>query len=372
MTRQTCSLPGCTKPIAASVSHSGAQHLTCGELHHGLLMAARFNPDLPPSPLALLDRNKEGFCALLPCSRPPWPGHQWCSRSHYLVWLADFYRGFRSGQICKLPGCTRHVYVDEPRDDGSPSLAHQFCGWRHCQKFTMLAALEQQQQQKPLSPPLSDESNYGHVPSLKYLLHALKKFALDGVTLKNIKVHEDFFTKHPWELLTEDGSCFLIARCKFMCQNNTKDKRGMVTKDHYHWKQQGGVIKKNGFSIKYFTYRRQKAKKKGLDQLHDESLYTMKECTVEAIKDYCLIKLCKGPPSVAGKRCNARVKSGSSDNTVIAGLDGGSDKRLDDANQNMDSWEVCPSVNSPIFGELESFIDLPLDSLMELPPIFYY
>lgn len=360
MTSQTCSLPGCSNPIARSRSSSGASHLTCGEFHHLLLMAARFNPALPPAHEALLDRNGRGLCGLLSCSRSLWPGHSFCSRVHYLIWLADFCRGLSQDQICLLPNCPRHVYVDEPRDDASPPHAHQFCGWRHCQKFTMLNALQahkQQQQQTPPSPPLPSERNYGHVPSVKSFICALKNFALTDVTPKNIKVDEDFFTRHPWEVLTEGDSCFLIARCNFLSQNNTKNKslnRNRGTRDHYHWKQQGKPVEKDGFSKKYFTYERLKAKKKGADQFHDVSLYKMKEYTVEAVKSYCLIKLCKRQSIVSVKQRNVGVEAGS-----FSGLDHASDDMPDDVNQKIDSLEES-SVNSSIYDELPLIMDLSI------------
>lgn len=205
------------------------------------------------------------------------------------------------------------------------------------------------------------------MPSVKSLICALKNYALNDVTPKNIKVDEDFFTRHPWEVLTEGDSCFLIAQCKFLSQNNTKNKslnRDRGTRDHCHWKQQGKPVKKNDFSKKYFTYKRLKAKKKGADQFHDVSLYKMKEYTVEAVESYCLIKLCKRQSSVSGKQCNAGVEAGSSLNTVIAGLDHGSDDMPDDVNRKMDSLEES-SVNSSIYEELPPIIDLPVDSQKE-------
>eukprot|EP00250_Pteridium_aquilinum_P009614 c18798_g1_i1 orf=918-1367(-) len=147
MADRTCALPGCSKPCVEP-------HLACGEVHHLLLMAGRYNPSQPHPHQLILDRNASGLCALPSCSRSPWPGHPWCSRTHYLSWLSDFYVNLPPHQICKLPGCTRHVFVDDATDVARPS---QFCGWRHHQMFVMLNAIDlrQQRQQPPNQVGLS-------------------------------------------------------------------------------------------------------------------------------------------------------------------------------------------------------------------------
>ncbi|KAH7365729.1 hypothetical protein KP509_18G043000 [Ceratopteris richardii] len=134
----TCALAGCSKPVWASSPGREEPHLTCGNLHHQLLMAGRFNPNMANTYSKILERNAEGFCALSSCEDPPFPDHSWCSRTHYLQWLFDFTSSFHEDQLCKVHGCTRHVFVEED------STRSEFCGWRHYQKYAMSTAMPEQ------------------------------------------------------------------------------------------------------------------------------------------------------------------------------------------------------------------------------------
>ncbi|MCO5551939.1 hypothetical protein L7F22_005446 [Adiantum nelumboides] len=283
---ETCALPGCSKPPFPSPGRA-TPHLTCGNLHHQLLMAARFHPNLPHPHQEILDRNAAGLCALPTCCDPPDPGHSWCSRRHFLVWLSKFALLLNPDQICKRPGCTRHVFVDE-------NFSHsQFCGWRHCQEHVMLVAQQRclqqlPQQERSPSPLSSAESNCGHVPSLESLVPTLRNYAFNESLPRNVQVVEDFFDKHPWEVCTAIGHVLLIVRIY-----KSKGKRVMLTKDDYHWKQQGRpMVKKNNIR-KYFTYKKRKGKQNDAVKHHDECSYFMEECTVEDVKSHGLVKLHK-------------------------------------------------------------------------------
>ncbi|KAI5068393.1 hypothetical protein GOP47_0016738 [Adiantum capillus-veneris] len=239
---EICALPGCRKPRFPSLGRA-TPHLTCGNLHHQLLMAERFDPSLPPPHQQILGRNAAGLCALPSCCDPPYPSHAWCSRSHYLAWLSDFTSGLYPDQICKLPGCTRHVFVNE---NCTPS---HYCGWRHCQEHVMLIALQRQRQQRPpqqdILPflPSSAERKPGHVHSLESLVPTLREYASNTKSARNIEVDEDFFGKHPWDVCTDGDTYVLIVRCNYKSKGNTRVR---LTKDGYHWKQQGKAMKNKG------------------------------------------------------------------------------------------------------------------------------
>ncbi|KAI5068392.1 hypothetical protein GOP47_0016737 [Adiantum capillus-veneris] len=298
---ETCALPGCSKPPFPSLGRA-TRHSTCGNLHHQLLMAERFHSSLPHPHQQILDRNSAGLCALPSCCDPPYPSHAWCSRSHYLVWLSDFTSRLCPDQRCKLPGCTRHVFVDE---NSTPS---QYCGWRHCQEHVMLVALQRQHQQPPqqASLPSSAESKCVHVPSLDSLVPALREYSVNLKSPRNIQVDEDFFLKHPWDICAANGhTCFLIVRCNY----KSNGKRLMLTKDGYHWKQQGRAVKKNrDYVKKYFTYEKQKGKNNDGVKYHDGCTYSMDECTVEDTKDYALVKLHKRT-TARGKQLKGQLVS---------------------------------------------------------------
>ncbi|KAH7365723.1 hypothetical protein KP509_18G042600 [Ceratopteris richardii] len=154
-TRGRCALPGCNKPVSPSSPGRHGSHLTCGDLHHQLLMAGRFNPFSPNPNLHILDRNAAGFCALRSCHRPPCPGHPWCSRSHYMEWLFDFTSGLQPDQFCKLDGCTRHVFVEEE------FTKREFCGKTHRDQYVTLSALRARLQLSSPSPTESLISSSG-------------------------------------------------------------------------------------------------------------------------------------------------------------------------------------------------------------------
>ncbi|MCO5547399.1 hypothetical protein L7F22_000847 [Adiantum nelumboides] len=287
-TGETCALPGCSKPPFPSPSRA-TTHLTCGNLHHQLLMAARFHQNLAHPHQEILDRNAAGHCALPTCCDPPDPGHSWCSQRHFLTWLSKFTSLLHPDQICKRPGCTRHVFVDEKFSRS------QFCGWRHCQEHVMLVALQNRPQQLPQqerspSPLSSAESKCGHVPSLESLVPTLRDYAFNASLPRNIQVDKNFFDKHPWDICTAIGhECLLIVRCIY----TSKGKRVMLTTDNYHWKQQGRPTVKKNIMLKYFTYKKRKGKQNDAVKHDDGCSYFMEECTVEDVKNYGLVKLHK-------------------------------------------------------------------------------
>ncbi|KAI5073632.1 hypothetical protein GOP47_0011645 [Adiantum capillus-veneris] len=112
------------------------------------------------------------------------------------------------------------------------------------------------------------------------------------MSLRNIQVDEDFFLKHPWDVYTANDHTYLLVVC---CKYTSKGKRVMLTKDDYHWKQQGPpVVKKNSdYTLKYFTYKKRKGKQIDIAKHHDGCTYFMEECTVDSVKGYVLVKLHK-------------------------------------------------------------------------------
>ncbi|KAI5068394.1 hypothetical protein GOP47_0016739 [Adiantum capillus-veneris] len=342
---ETCALPGCREPPFPSPDRA-TPHLACGNLHHQLLMAGRFHPSLPHPHQQILDRNAAGLCALLSCCNPPHPdNHSWCSQSHYLVWLSDFTSQLQQDQICKLPGCTRHVFVDEN------SKPLEYCGWRHCQEHVMLVALERQHKQPPrqdslLSLPSSAESKCGHVPSLESLVPTLLEYAFNTKSPGNIQVDDNFFLKHPWDVCTDGDTFFLIVRCNYKSKGNT---RAMLTKDGYHWKQQGPAVVKKNHILKYFTYKRRKGKLNDSIKHHNGCTYFMDECTVEGIRGYALVRLhkkttargkqAKGQPATDGQQSVAEVTDVCLQNTTLLN---GDEMAVDSPMWNLSPLDECP------------------------------
>lgn len=222
----------------------------------------------------------------------------------------------------------------------------------------MLSALNQRHQQDPLPsvqahpqeqplPASSIETSQrecSHLPSLNSLMQSLKQFALFAIPPQNIRVLEDFYEKHPWEVFTGEGHAYwLIAHLKF----TSKGFRKLTTKGYYHWKQSGPPAKMSKYTGKYYTYIKRKGKEKDADQQHAESSYTMKEYTMEDVKQYSLIELVKEKASSHGrfrkgqnsKQQSAEVDNVCSHDTVASNL------LFSNNHMSMDSS----------FGELEDF-----------------
>ncbi|KAH7365727.1 hypothetical protein KP509_18G042800 [Ceratopteris richardii] len=291
-TRPPCALPGCSKPVHASSDCGNRLPLTCGNLHHQLLMAMRFNRGSPNPFSPIVERNKAGYCALSSCHEPPYPDHSWCSYSHYECWLFDFTASLQADQFCKFDGCTRHVFVEEN------FTRSKFCGREHRQRYVMLSAMEHRSQLPPenLMPSSSSGSSvevtYVPVSFAKKLMDTLRDYANNGRVPENIGVDEDFFYKHPWEARKEDLENFSIVRVIY----TSKGKRQLKTKSGYHWKQQGPGIVKEGYVMKYFRYKTMKANQQdGCTNQYDlnETVFSMQEYTVKDVNDYSIIKLYK-------------------------------------------------------------------------------
>ncbi|KAH7365725.1 hypothetical protein KP509_18G042700 [Ceratopteris richardii] len=241
-TCRTCALPGCGKSVNPASDRGNRLRLTCGNLHHQLLMAMRFNRDFLNPYLCIVERNEAGYCALPSCHEPPYPGHSWCRCSHYEDWLFGFTASLQTDQFCKFDGCTRHVFVED-------SLRRsEFCGWDHRQRYTMLFAMRHRLQLPPenllpiSSPGTSVEVNYVPMSFAKELMYTLRDYANSGRVPENIEIDEDFFCKHPWEAFREHQESLLIVRVNY----TSKGKRQLSTKSGYHWKQQGPRMVKEG------------------------------------------------------------------------------------------------------------------------------
>ncbi|KAH7365728.1 hypothetical protein KP509_18G042900 [Ceratopteris richardii] len=309
-TERACALPGCSKPAYPSSPSRDERHLACGNLHHQLLMAIRFNPSFSHYNTDILERNASGFCALAPCKSKPSPGHSWCSRSHYLDWLSNFTSNLEPEQNCKLAKCTRHVFVDEN------STRSEFCGFRHQQKYIMSVAMRNRVQISPRrqSPASVVSATEEEINTERHIVHTkalqvkgnrtfsgelavdvLSKYVSSGMVPENISVHEDFFQIHPWEVCTE-GRKLMIVRF----QLTSKGKRVLTTKDGYRWRQYGPPIDKGTYTLKYFRYTASKA------NTHDSSMpeYKMDEYSVDTVKDFSVIKLTKHTKSRRAAACN--------------------------------------------------------------------
>lgn len=138
----------------------------------------------------------------------------------------------------------------------------------------------------------------------------------------------------------------MIAQCKFTCRRKNK-QRDMVTKDQYHWKQQGPPKEKSGYCRKYFSYRKLKGKKEEAVQYYDESCYTMKEYFMDNVDSYTLVKLCKGGKKV----CKGRKRRKPEDDTWCFQVG---------ATPNLDSWsdQVLEPLEE-LFCVDDFFNDLP-------------
>lgn len=268
-------------------------------------MASRLLDSVLPHPphLTIIDRNatRTRRCALCSCEKEPCLLHPWCSKKHYLLWLAEFTSSLPPNHMCMLPGCTRRVFVDDN------ALSSRFCGWRHVQKFVMLSAHQRAGKgQPPLvevlphTPPspaaLHYESEHGSLPSLNSVTCSFKQFVHFGMAPMNCRVIEDFYEKHPWEILTDEQVRWIIARPKF-----TMRKTRQLTTRGYRWWQRGRPVENSGYSVKYYAYTERKGKGKDPSQQHAESLYTMQEYTLEGIETHTLICLVKRKPFSKGK-----------------------------------------------------------------------
>lgn len=122
--------------------------------------------------------------------------------------------------------------------------------------------------------------------------------------------------------LSEGDTCYLIAQCKFTWRRKTK-QRDMVTKDQYHWKQQGPPKEKSGYCRKYFSYMKLKGKKEEAVQHYAETSYTMKEYVMDNVELYSIVKICRGDKKVCKgrKRRKREDDVGCSENSVTSKLD---------------------------------------------------
>lgn len=163
---------------------------------------------------------------------------------------------------------------------------------------------------------------------MDYVIESLKKYVHNKTNVpKTMRVDEEFFIKHPWEVLNKPGhqACWIIAKCRW--KDRSALKRELITKEGYHWKQQGKAFRRSDeVAKKYLTYTklRQGNKSKGKAQdidIHEEKpdgcnerLFSMIEYTVISdhpeCKDYCVVKLQRGqynsPPSIPRKRKRSR------------------------------------------------------------------
>ncbi|KAH7279762.1 hypothetical protein KP509_37G035300 [Ceratopteris richardii] len=235
-------------------------------------MAGRFNPDLKSAQLQIRDKNAFGQCGLISCSQRPSADESFCSRSHCLEWMCHFASTLQPEQFCRMDGCPRHVIIEENL------TRRQFCGWRHSQKYMLRAAMLHCMQlpiEKQTPAILSS-------PCTKSLVDALRTYANDGKVPNCIKIDMDFFEKHPWEVCTEGQQCLLIVPLNF-----NKQKRKLITKNGYHWKQRGRPSAKGSGIKKYFSYE----KLKGSQVKRNNGSYHMDECTTEDVKEYSIIIL---------------------------------------------------------------------------------
>lgn len=193
----------------------------------------------------------------------------------------------------------------ELHDDGSLEV-YDFCGWRHCQQFYIRSALRS-----------FEEKCMGQESSVESLMESLKDYVLDKSNRpRNMEVYEDFFFKHPSDVLNRPDVeyCWLVARC--IWKENDSSKREMITKNDYHWKQQGKVSRySNEISKRYLTYTKLGKKRKRSNEKDEMQAFTMLEYTwvgAGNFKDYCLVRL-KVPQSQARKRATISNKKQEED-----------------------------------------------------------
>lgn len=190
----------------------------------------------------------------------------------------------------------------------------------------------------------------GHEPSVESLMQSLKDFVLDKSSPpRNVEVHEDFFTKHPWDVLNRQDveSCWLIARR--IWKQKDSSKRELITMGNYHWKQQGKPSShSNEISKRYLTYTELGKKKRESNGMS----YTMLEYAfvgAEDLKDYCLVKLSHG--RVSQNQARKRPKSAHED--MLEDVDS-NNKQPSIGNVLQDSNNELTSIKNTAEEELDS------------------